>query len=145
MDRRDFLRGALMLLGTTAIPHVNAAPLPRIWLDGINDDTEGLQAALSGLPFQADTELVSSDVKGLVHIRSGHLLTSNSLFVRGMRTLIIGDNDGPRMRWTHTTSDQISEILNVSEFSTVKVQHLTWHTIHALKFSPSIGASVIIP
>lgn len=55
MNRRSFLKGALVLTATTVLPLQalsRLSPLPTIYGDGINDDTLGLQAMLDGLPFR---------------------------------------------------------------------------------------------
>ena len=57
MNRRNFLRGLLVsaaAVATVAVGKVTNLFLPRIFGDGIHDDTAGLQAAINGEEFVSD-------------------------------------------------------------------------------------------
>ena len=93
MNRRSFLKiaGAAGLLTVTPISIASAlaTKVPIIYGDGIHDDTEGLQAAVSGKDFVCESDIVwvSGDT---VKIYAGNFLISDTITISDTRTLIGG-------------------------------------------------------
>lgn len=84
MNRRDFLRVTFGAAGVAAAPVVLTKALekrvPVIYGDGIHDDTEGLQAALSGREFIARNECVWIE-NGAVRLANGRFILTETLQV----------------------------------------------------------------
>lgn len=87
LSRRLFLRGALAVTAASFAPVPVASILPRIWGDGVYEDTDGLQAALDGRPFLCEGNMVSGGDYN-VAISNGDFRISRTLHIRRPGTLI---------------------------------------------------------
>ena len=136
LTRRSFFRGALALTALAATPALSKISFaPMIYGDGVRDDTDGLQALLSGQPFQVAEDAVGhffSDAMD-VQIIGGRHRTTRPLFARGFKgtihirdTIFITDNPTARFRdvWQrdefHALSDRPS-LLSVSDLKCVSL------------------------
>ena len=95
MNRRSFLKiaGTAGLLAVTPITLASAlaTKVPIIYGDGIHDDTEGLQAAVSGKDFVCESGIVH--VSGnTVNILGGTFLISDTITITDTRTFVSGSN-----------------------------------------------------
>lgn len=86
MNRRSFLRGALILTASTALAPTAfkvleaVSPLPILFADGVGDDTLALQALLDGKPFRTSDGFAGSAHSGL--IADANLLLTDTIRVR---------------------------------------------------------------
>jgi hypothetical protein len=81
-NRRSFLAGTLALIVAPALPIITPPKLPRIYGNGVDDDTAGFQAALDGLPFLADHENVRAE-NGILWLAQGTYVFKNTIHLRG--------------------------------------------------------------
>jgi hypothetical protein len=81
-SRRSFLKGALTLVAASVVakPIAVLAQYPRIVGDGVHDDTDGLQAAFDGEPFECDGMVVS--ICDHVYVNNGCFRVTKPLLVR---------------------------------------------------------------
>lgn len=86
LDRRTFLRGALVLTAAAAIPASALkaleaiSPLPTLCGDGIHDDTAALNALLAGEPFRTADGFVGIAQDGT--LSQCRFLVSDTLHIR---------------------------------------------------------------
>ncbi len=96
MDRRKFLKlvGAALVVTTVLPGHI--INIPKIWANGIHDDTLGFRALVSGEPFEwmgegsGPTYEAGVD-RDTIFLPSGTLALSTPIIV-GNNTSIIGSN-----------------------------------------------------
>lgn len=72
MNRRDLFKVMFAAGLASVVPAVVGETLPTIYGDGIHDDTEGLQAALNGDPFNC--------MDGHVHVAQGQVRITGGLY-----------------------------------------------------------------
>jgi hypothetical protein len=83
ISRRSFFAGALSLM---ALPLTKTFAIPRIYGDGIRDDSDGLQAAFNGEPFIAEDNSIRDALD------NGTVVLQNGLF-RIEKTIYLGNNN----------------------------------------------------
>lgn len=115
MNRRTFLRGLLTVTAVSIAPvTLGDSGIPRIVGDGIHDDAAGIQAAIDGLPFEANGLVV----RGQNEIRFGDgvfRVTDPIRFTKGNRVGVFG---APEFK-TRIVADHDSHILSVDAGSDV--------------------------
>ena len=72
ISRRGFLIGTLAVSALSALPIAALPRPPKLWGDGIHDDTEALNALFAGEPVEYDDALVSVREGGHVRFSGGH-------------------------------------------------------------------------
>lgn len=93
LSRRSFL-GGILAVGTAATL-VRSAPLlpralPMLWGDGLHDDTAALNALLSGGEFEVSREGLALRKAGMILLREGNFLVSDTISIGTEGTTIVG-------------------------------------------------------
>lgn len=85
MDRRTFFKGALALIAVSALPAASSADLPVLYLDGVNDDSDGLDALMNGRSVIIQGDAVRAETG---HLEGATLLLSRPIcMARGNMTI----------------------------------------------------------
>jgi len=89
ISRRWFLKGALAVTAATVIPMQKVlAFAPKIYGDGIADDTEGLQALFDGKPVDILNDCVRVLTNDGVRLNGGVFRVTSTLSISRSRTNI---------------------------------------------------------
>ena len=90
LSRRSFLGGILAAATLVRPTSVLARPVPMLWGDGLHDDTEALNALLSGGEFEVSREGLALRRAGMILLDKGHFLVSDTIGVETERVTIMG-------------------------------------------------------
>lgn len=136
MDRRTFLRGALIITAAAALPKgalkALIRPLPVLYGDGVGDDTDALTALFNGKPFRTADGFAGTALNG--ELRNGNFLLT--------RTLVIDNPDGRIMMQDNrfTCTSDFEPILDVKSAGTMSMITGNWfaHPAHQGPASPAV-------
>lgn len=85
LNRRSFLQGCLIVTAAAAIPAQALKaleaikPLPILWADGVHDDSDALDAMLSGQPFRTLDGFIGEAAEG--RLVGANLRISRSIII----------------------------------------------------------------